>query len=110
MDDLTKIEEIVLIAIWQLKNKAYGYEIRKHISDVFKKEFSLGNLYSALYQVDKKGYVNKSIGEATERRRGKKKIYYTVTPTGLKALKTAREMHDLMWGVLTVHSIDFKGK
>lgn len=110
MEDLTKMEETVLIAIWQLKNKAYGYEIRKHISEVFKKEFSLGNLYSALYQMNKKDYINKSIGEATERRRGKKKIYYSVTPKGMKALKLACEMHDLVWRGVTVHSFEFLGK
>ena len=97
MRDLTKAEEIVLIAIWQLESRAYGYNIRKHILDVFKKEFTIGNLYSILNQLDRKGYVSKSIGESTGRRRGKPKIYYAVNEDGLAALKTSREAYNLIW-------------
>lgn len=32
MKDLTKNEEILLLAIWQLKDEAYGVKIRSHIS------------------------------------------------------------------------------
>ena len=97
MDELTKIEEILLISIWQLKADAYGYRIRKHISKVIQKEFTFGNLYSALNQLVRKGYVKKSIGEPAENRRGKNKIYYNVTPEGLKALKSAIDMHEQLW-------------
>ena len=97
MDELTKIEEILLISIWQLKADAYGYRIRKHISKIINKEFTYGNLYSALNQLGRKGYVKKSIGEAAENRRGKNKIYYNVTPEGLKALKSAIDMHEQLW-------------
>lgn len=97
MRDLTKVEEIVLIAIWQLESQAYGYNIRKHILDVFKKEFTIGNLYSVLNQLDKKGYVSKSIGESTGKRRGKPKIYYAVNKDGLAALEAAHKAYNLIW-------------
>lgn len=97
MRDLTKAEEIVLIAIWQLESRAYGYNIRKHILDVLKKEFTIGNLYSILNQLDRKGYVSKSIGESTGKRRGKPKIYYQVNEDGLAALKISREAYNLIW-------------
>jgi DNA-binding PadR family transcriptional regulator len=97
MRELTKSEEIVLIAIWQLESRAYGYNIRKHILDVFKKEFTIGNLYSILNQLDRKGYVSKSIGESTGKRRGKPKIFYAVNEDGLTALKTSRDAYNLIW-------------
>ena len=106
MDDLTKIEETVLLAILQLENRAYGYEIRKFILDRFKKELSYGNLYSCLYQMDKKGFVSKSIGKPTDQRRGKAKIYYAVTKSGLASLKTARDSHDLIWEAMPDHALD----
>lgn len=97
MRDLTKAEEIVLIAIWQLESSAYGYNIRKHILEVFQKEFTIGNLYSILNQLDRKGYVSKTVGESVERRRGKPKIYYTVNEDGMTALKTSLESYNLIW-------------
>lgn len=108
MDELTKIEEILLISIWQLEDEAYGYRIRKHISNVIKKDFTYGNLYSVLNQLGRKGYVKKSIGEPSENRRGKNKIYYNVTPEGLKALKSAVEMHEQLWDSVS-KDLMFKG-
>lgn len=101
MEDLTKFEEIVLIAIWQLEDDAYGYNIRKHMRDIFKKEFTFGNLYSVLNQLDRKGYVLKSRGESTERRRGKPKIYYTISEEGLIALNESRNTYNLIWKGMT---------
>ena len=110
MENLTKIEETVLIAIWQLEGHAYGYIIRKHILNVFKREFTIGHLYSVLNQLDKKGYVFKSIGETNERRRGKPKVFYTVTEEGMQALKSARKAYNLIWKGLPVKAFESREK
>jgi PadR family transcriptional regulator PadR len=108
MIELTKVEEIILIAVWRLEAEAYGYKIRKHIVQYFRKEFSYGNLYSILYQLDKKGLVEKSPGETTERRQGKEKMYYHVTKVGLRALKAARQMNGQVWGSIPAGAFDIK--
>lgn len=105
-DKLTKVEELVLIAIWQLDDQAYGYLIRKHIQNEFKREFSIGNLYSILNQLDRKGYVFKYKGEALESKRGKPKIYYTLTKEGLTALKAARKAYNLIWKGIPVRAFE----
>ncbi len=106
MKELTKTEEILLLAIWRLKDEAYGVKIRQHVSNVIKKEFTYGNLYSALDQLVKKRYVSKTPGETTEERRGRRKIYYTLSPDGLQALKTSREMHETMWSGISKYAFD----
>jgi PadR family transcriptional regulator PadR len=97
MDELTKMEKTVLIAIWRLRGKAYGYAIRKFMIQELQKEISLGNLYSVLYQIHKKGYIQKSIGEQTQPRGGKRKIYYSILPTGMDALRRAYESDERLW-------------
>jgi PadR family transcriptional regulator PadR len=97
MKELTKTEEILLLSIWRLKDKAYGVRIRQHISKVIKKQFTYGNLYSALKQLVLKNYVKKRPGEGVPQRRGRRRIYYTLTPEGLKALKEAQEMNASLW-------------
>ena len=97
MSDLTKIEEILLLAIWRLRDEAYGVKIRQYVSSVINKDFSYGNLYSALGQLTRKKYVQKSMGTPTPNRRGRSKIFYSVTPTGLEALKKAHEMNETLW-------------
>lgn len=106
MNYLSKMEEILLIAIWQLKGDAYGYRLRKHILQVIKKEFSYGNLYSALNQLEKKGYVVKILGDPTETRRGKQKAYYSVTQEGKEALRESREVHELLWSDVSLPDIN----
>lgn len=106
MKELTKIEEILLLAIWRLKDDAYGVKIRKYISQIIGKDFTYGNLYSALSQLSKKKYVKKTLGEPTPDRRGRRKIYYTVSSAGIKALKTAREMNQKIWGGVSDYVFD----
>jgi len=106
MKELTKIEEILMLAIWRLKDDAYGVKIRKYVSQIIGKELTYGNLYSALQQLSKKKYVQKSLGEPTPDRRGRRKIYYTVSPEGKKALKTAREMNRKMWEEIPDYAFD----
>ena len=106
MSELTKVEEILLVTIWRLKDNAYGVKIRQHVSEVLKKEFTYGNLYSALDQLVKKNYVIKRVGEDTSSRRGRSRIYYTVSPEGLESLKTAREMNEALWNGISGYAFD----
>ena len=106
MKELTKIEETLLLAIWRLKDDAYGVKIRKYVSQIIGKDFTYGNLYSALNQLSKKKYVEKTLGEPTPDRRGRRKIYYTVSPAGIKSLKTAREMNQKMWDGVSDYAFD----
>lgn len=106
MKELTKTEEILLLAIWKLEDEAYGVKIRRYVSNVIKKEFTYGNLYSVLNQLVKKKYVTKRDGEIIPERRGRRRIYYTVTAEGLEALKSAQEMHDMMWAGIPKYAFD----
>lgn len=106
MKELTKIEEILLLAIWRLKDNAYGVKIRQYVSQIIGKEFTYGNLYSALSQLAKKKYVKKTLGEPTPDRRGRRKITYTISASGAKALKTARQMNQKMWEDIADYAFD----
>lgn len=95
-----------MLAIWRLQDDAYGVKIRQYVSQILGKEFTYGNLYSALSQLAKKKYVNKSLGDPTPDRRGRRKIYYTVSTSGLNALKAARDMNQKMWEDITDYAFD----
>ena len=97
MKDLTKTEEILLLAIWRLKDEAYGVKIRRHISKLIGREFTYGNLYSVLNQLTKKKYIIKHREESLPARRGWKRMYYALSPAGLKSLKEACEMNEKIW-------------
>lgn len=110
MKDLTKTEEIILLTIWRLKDEAYGVRIRRHISELIGKDFTYGNLYSALNQLTKKKYVAKRREESLPSRRGWKRMYYTLSPLGLKALKESFEMNEKIWKGISKYAFELSDK
>ena len=106
MKELTKIEEILLLTIIRLEDEAYGVKIRKHVSQFIGKDFTYGNLYSALHQLFVKKYVDKNLGKPTPDRRGRPKVIYTVTSEGIAALKAAREMNEKLWSDIVPYVFD----
>jgi len=46
MIELTKLEEIVLIAIWNLREDAYGVNIKKKVHKLTGKEYFYNTLYT----------------------------------------------------------------
>jgi len=85
------------MAIWRLKDNAYGVTINKEVSKRSGKNYSMGALYFTLDQLFKKGYVSKSIGGSTPERGGRSKIFYRLTPAGEKSLQEVRELQESLW-------------
>jgi len=94
---LTRLEEILLMSIWRLKDNAYGVQIKKEVSARTGKNFTIGALYFTLDQLHKKGYVIKRPGEPTSVRGGKRKTYYTLNEYGMAGLENARTIHNSLW-------------
>jgi PadR family transcriptional regulator PadR len=108
MKDLTKIEEMLLVAIWHLQEKAYGVKIRQYVSTVVGKELTYGHLYSALNQLAIKKYVIKSMGRAPAQRLGRPRIYYSISPEGVNALKEAMAMNEKLWSGISRFALEKK--
>ena len=106
MKETTKIEEILLLSIFRLEDEAYGVKIRHHVSKIIGKDFTYGNLYSALHQLTKKKYVVTRIGEPAAERRGRRRIYYSLTPRGIHALKNAFEMKERLWAGVSKYAFE----
>jgi len=97
MEILTKLEELILLSVWQLRENAYGTTIYKKISEVTGKKLSLGGVYFPLDRLVKKGYLNSFIGETTESRRGLSKRYYQLSKRGKTALQEIYQVNQIMW-------------
>lgn len=97
MKELTMSQLILLLSIWRLEGNAYGVTIRKELSRVTGRKYPYGTLYSLLEQLHKKGFVDKSIGDPTNKRGGRRKILYHVNRSGREALRASREIQDIIW-------------
>ncbi len=97
MKILTKPEELLLLAICNLKEDAYGVEILKYVSDKTGTEWSIGSIYVPLDRLARLGYVETYLGEATAKRGGKRKRYFRITKLGLETLLENKRIQDALW-------------
>jgi len=101
MVDLTKNEEILLLSIWRLKEKAYGVQIKNFIKENTGKDWNYGTLYCTLDQLVRKAILFKREGKPMPERGGRRKIFYTISPDGIKALQAALELQKVLWDGIT---------
>jgi PadR family transcriptional regulator PadR len=94
---LTRMEEIILISIWRLKNNAYGITIREEVAKATGKDWTLGAIYPFLSRLHQGGYVLTVTGHATKERGGRHKILYRLTDTGREALAEVQQVHERTW-------------
>jgi len=97
MDILSRREEQVLLAVWEIQDNAYLLAIKKYLSEVTSKDWSVGIIHKPLLQLEKKGFITSSIGEATAKRGGRRKKLYKVTSLGIDELKKLKSEQDLIW-------------
>lgn len=94
---LSRYEEIILLAIWRLQEKAYGVAIRKLVIEVTGQDVSIGTIYAPLHRLEKKGYVRTQMGEPVPERGGRSKVYYKLTGQGKEALIQIKTINDTLW-------------
>ena len=94
---LTRTEELILLAIWQLKEDAYCIPIRQRISEITGDDWSLGSIYMPLDRLVKKGYLDSYLSESTPERGGRHKRIYELTKAGKEALFRVRKVQRAMW-------------
>jgi len=98
---LSKMEERILLAIWKLKDNAYGVPIRDYLINATGSKISIGGIYVPLDRLVRKGYLNAVQGEPTPERGGMSKRYYKLTDEGIAVLNEAKKVYDEMWNGLT---------
>lgn len=97
MNELTVLEQMILAAVFALKENAYGVSIRKRVEKRNKRRLMYGTLYNALDQLLRKGYVEQSRGAASSARGGRPRIYYTLTSEGAEALRASYRLQRSIW-------------
>lgn len=97
METLSRREEQVLLAVWELQDNAYLLAVQKYLSEVTSKNWSVGIIHKPLLKLEKKGYINSSIGQATAKRGGRRKKLYRVTALGIDELKALKNEQDAIW-------------
>jgi DNA-binding PadR family transcriptional regulator len=94
---LGEFEQIVLLAILRLEDEAYAIPVREEIEDRTGRRVARGALYTALERLETKGCLRSRMSEPLPERGGRSRRYYSVTPTGLAALRASRAALLALW-------------
>jgi len=97
MKELTKLEELVMMAIWRLQDEACGVQIKNKVKEIGGRQYFYNTLYTTFDQLTRKGYLTKHFGEPTAVRGGKRKVYFQITKEGRGALENAFRQHSRIW-------------
>jgi PadR family transcriptional regulator PadR len=85
-DQITQLEQMIMLAILRKRPNAYGISIQDEIKDRTGADYSVGTLYATLERLKQKGFVSSRQGEATAERGGRRKTYYDLTAAGQATL------------------------
>jgi DNA-binding PadR family transcriptional regulator len=94
---LGEFEQIVLLAILRLGDEAYAIPVRAEIEARTGRSVSRGALYTALERLEAKKCLRSRMSEPLPERGGRSRRYYSVTPTGLAALRASRAVLLALW-------------
>ncbi len=88
---LGEFEQMVLLAILQLGDDAFGPGISQELEKRAGRRVSRGALYATLERLDRKDLLRWEIEAATSDRGGNRRRRFQITPAGIEAMATARE-------------------
>jgi PadR family transcriptional regulator len=100
---LGEFEQIALLAILRLGDGAYAIPIREEIEDRTRRNVARGALYTALDRLETKGCVRSRMSDPLPERGGRSRRYYTVTASGLAALRSSRATLLALWKGVEAH-------
>ena len=94
---LSRAEEIILLAVFKLKDNAYGVTIKEQVFKDIGSYWSFGVIYKTLKKMRSKGFVEKIQSEPLSERGGRSKFYYRITSRGLASLEEIRQVQASIW-------------
>ncbi len=106
MNLLTRTEELILLAIWKLRNDAYCVSIRKMLNKITGEKWSLGSIYMPIERMVRNGYLKSYVSDSTPERGGRQKRIYTLTKDGKQALVKIHSIQNEIWSDITILSLE----
>ena len=91
---LGEFEELVLLMVAALHDKAYGVSVLENLEEELGKGLNISAVHVALKRMEDKGFVKSSFGGITEDRGGRRKKYYIITALGKRMLDAQHELRN----------------
>jgi PadR family transcriptional regulator PadR len=94
---LSRSEELVLLAVWNLQDEASCLPIQRKLEEVTGRSWSLGSIFDPLDRLERKKLLESRLTEPTKERGGRSKRVYRLTTLGRRALQDLRSIQEVLW-------------
>lgn len=97
MGMVLRSEELVLLAVLQLGDNAYGVRIRRYLMEQTGQKFSFASVYEPLDRLTAQGFLKSVDQPATSARGGRRKRCFRITDKGMAALAEIQQINAAVW-------------
>jgi PadR family transcriptional regulator PadR len=94
---LGELEQQLLLIVLRLGDEAYANPIGETLAAAAGRRVARGALYTALERLEQKGCLRSALGDPLPERGGRPRRYFTVTASGLRALRQVRRVLLGLW-------------
>jgi PadR family transcriptional regulator PadR len=92
-----ELEQQILLIVLRLGDEAYANPIGDLLTTAARRRVGRGALYTALERLEAKGCLRSTMGEPLPERGGRARRYFTVTASGMRALRESRRVLLGLW-------------
>jgi DNA-binding PadR family transcriptional regulator len=104
-DQLGAFEELVLLAVHGLDDRAYGIAVQQVLEHETGRTLSLGPVYTVLDRLEVKGLVRSAMVAGTPTRGGRSRRVFRLTPAGNRALTALQQIRARLYGRARMHPV-----
>jgi len=94
---LGEFQELVLLVILSLETNSYGLMIQEELEIRTGRKLSRGALHTVLSRLEDRGFLDSSMGGATNERGGRRKRYFILTNMGKETLQEVNNIRQSLW-------------
>jgi DNA-binding PadR family transcriptional regulator len=104
---LGELEELILLTVGVLYEKAYGVTIKEEIENQVGRKLNISAVHAVLKRLEDKGLIISSMGGATAERGGRRKRLFNLTALGKSTLEEAKEMRNQLYNQIPKVALQF---
>ncbi len=94
---ILRSEELVLLAVLQLKDNAYGVTVRRFLMEMTGQHFSFAAVYEPLDRLAAQGFLKPDEKGPTPERGDRRRRYFRITDKGRAALAEIQKVNSAVW-------------
>ena len=104
---LGELEELILLTVGVLYEKAYGVNIKAEIENQVGRKLNISAVHAVLKRLEDKGFIASVMGGATAERGGRRKRLFNLTSMGKSALEESKEMRNQLYSQIPKVALQF---